>query len=141
MNLGSEININKALKLIRIKFPERAYPEFTLECITPLVEGSPVISQLFKVNIQNIGLRLFVHNLNIHLFIFQSELIEGVNNHVIITDVVATNHFFVHNVSSPDYALLSSLNIAMNDTFTNNKEDIPEVDLRTVTHGIFYLLL
>lgn len=42
----------------------------------------------------------------------------------------------MHNASSPDYALLSSLNLAMNDTYGNNKEDIPEVDLRTVTHGI-----
>lgn len=63
-------------------------------------------------------------------------MIEGVNNHVIITDVVASDHFFVHNASSPDYALLSSLNFAMNDTFVNGKEDIPEVDLHTVTHGI-----
>lgn len=110
--VGSEININKALKLIRTKFPERAYPEFTLECISSLLDSSPVISQLFK-----------------------SELIEGVNNHVIVTDLVATDHFFVHNASSPDYALLSSLNFAMNDTFGNSKEDIPEVDLRTVTHG------
>lgn len=47
--IGSEININKALKLIRIKFPERAYPEFTLDCVTPMLEGSPMISQLFKV--------------------------------------------------------------------------------------------
>ncbi|XP_022160404.1 KH domain-containing protein akap-1-like [Myzus persicae] len=110
--VGSEININKALKLIRTKFPERAYPEFTLECISSMLDGSPVISQLFK-----------------------SELIEGVNNHVIVTDLVATDHFFVHNASSPDYAMLSSLNFAMNDTFGNSKEDIPEVDLRTVTHG------
>ncbi|KAE9540735.1 hypothetical protein AGLY_003980 [Aphis glycines] len=110
--VGSEININKALKLIRTKFPERAYPEFTLECISSMLDGSPVISQLFK-----------------------SELIEGVNNHVIVTDLVATNHFFVHNASSPDYAMLSALNLAMNDTFGNSKEDIPEVDLRTVTHG------
>jgi len=43
----------------------------------------------------------------------------------------------VHNASSPDYAMLSSLNFAMNDTFGNSKEDIPEVDLRTVTHGIY----
>lgn len=50
MVIGSEININKALKLIRIKFPERAYPEFTLDCITPLIDSSPVISQLFKVD-------------------------------------------------------------------------------------------
>lgn len=110
--VGSERNINKALKLIRVKFPEKTYPEFTLECITQLMDSSPVISQLFK-----------------------SELIEGVNNHVIITDVVATHHFFVHNVSSPDYALLSSLNLAMNETYSNSKENIPEVDLRTVTHG------
>lgn len=110
--IGSESNINKALKLIRNKFPERAYPELTLDCITPLVDSSLVISQLFK-----------------------SELIEGVNNHVIITDLVTTNHFFVHNASSPDYALLSSLNVAMNDTFGNSNDDIPEVDLRTVTHG------
>ncbi|XP_025207886.1 KH domain-containing protein akap-1-like [Melanaphis sacchari] len=110
--VGSEININKALKLIRTKFPERAYPEFTLECISSMLDGSPVISQLFK-----------------------SELIEGVNNHVIVTNLVATDHFFVHNASSPDYAMLSSLNFAMNDTFGNSKEDIPEVDLRTVTHG------
>lgn len=110
--VGSEININKALKLIRTKFPERAYPEFTLECISSMLDGSPVISQLFK-----------------------SELIEGVNNHVIVTDLVATDHFFVHNASSPDYAMLSALNLAMNDTFGNSKEDIPEVDLRTVTHG------
>ncbi|XP_015379152.1 PREDICTED: KH domain-containing protein akap-1-like [Diuraphis noxia] len=110
--VGSEININKALKLIRTKFPERAYPEFTLECISSLLDGSPVISQLFK-----------------------SELIEGVNNHVIVTDLVATDHFFVHNASSPDYAMLSSLNFAMNDTYGKNKDEIPEVDLRTVTHG------
>jgi len=32
--------------------------------------------------------------------------------------------------------MLSALNLAMNDTFGNSKEDIPEVDLRTVTHGI-----
>lgn len=50
MYTGSEININKALKLIRTKFPERAYPELTLECISPMLEASPVISQLFKVN-------------------------------------------------------------------------------------------
>ncbi|XP_050526161.1 KH domain-containing protein akap-1-like [Daktulosphaira vitifoliae] len=109
--IGSEININKALKLIRNKFPERAYPEFTLECVTPIMM-EPLISQLFK-----------------------SELIEGVNNHVIITDVVAPNHFFVHNASSPDYALLSSLNFAMNDTYGSSKEEIPDVDLSTVTHG------
>lgn len=51
--IGSEININKALKLIRTKFPERAYPEFTLECVSSLLDGSPVISQLFKVNLLN----------------------------------------------------------------------------------------
>lgn len=55
---------------------------------------------------------------------------------MIITDVVAPNHFFVHNASSPDYALLSSLNFAMNDMYGNSKEDIPDVDLSTVTHGI-----
>jgi len=54
--------------------------------------------------------------------------------------VVAPNHFFVHNASSPDYALLSALNLAMNDTYTNNKDDIPEVDLHTVTHGISFVL-
>lgn len=110
--VGSEININRALKLIRTKFPEKFYPEFTLDYITPLLDSSRVISRLFK-----------------------SELIEGVNNHVIITHAVTSDHFFVHNASSPDYALLSSLNYAMNDTFGNSKEDIPEVDLRTVTHG------
>lgn len=62
---GSEININKALKLIRTKFPERTYPEFTLDCITPLVEGSSVISQLIKVNFTNI---LYDH---ISFFIFE----------------------------------------------------------------------
>ncbi|XP_050431269.1 KH domain-containing protein akap-1-like [Adelges cooleyi] len=112
--IGSEINIRKALKLIRAKFPEKTFPELTLECITPMMMdgGTPVISQLYK-----------------------SELIEGVNNIVIITDVVAPDHFFVHNASTPDYALLSALNFAMNDMFAANKEDIPEVDLRTVTHG------
>lgn len=55
-----------------------------------------------------------------------------------ITDVITPGHFFVHNASSPDYALLSSLNCAMNDTFGNNKEDVPEVDLRTVSHGISF---
>jgi hypothetical protein len=51
--VGSERNINKALKLIRVKFPEKTYPEFTLECITQLMDSSPVISQLFKVNLIN----------------------------------------------------------------------------------------
>lgn len=133
---GSEININKALKLIRTKFPEKVYPEFTLDYITPLVDSSHVISRLFKVNLT------ILHHYYLSRLILkiccciQSELIEGVNNHVIITHVVTSDHFFVHNASSPDYALLSSLNFAMNHTFGNNKEDIPEVDLRTVTHGI-----
>lgn len=52
--LGSEMNINKALKLIRNKFPERAYPEFTLECVTPLMmESSTLVSQLLKVKLVN----------------------------------------------------------------------------------------
>lgn len=65
------------------------------------------------------------------------KLFESMNNIVIITDVVAIDHFFVHNASSPDYMWIPCLNDKINDKYKNSNEDIPEINLRTVTHGTF----
>lgn len=67
MTLGTEFCINKALEIIRNRYPEADHPDVTLKRITPWLVSSLVVPERYKVSINKCfsGL-VFVRNFNIH---------------------------------------------------------------------------
>ncbi|KAL1494724.1 hypothetical protein ABEB36_010275 [Hypothenemus hampei] len=90
---GSHLEIAKALRMIRNKFPVKKYSEITLEQIhlTPIVPTVPLIPD--------------------YLYL---KLIEGINNDTILSCMVTPNHLFMQQPTHPSFPNLATLNHFMN---------------------------
>ncbi|XP_058806786.1 KH domain-containing protein akap-1 [Phymastichus coffea] len=96
---GAPDNIVLALELIRRNFPEKAYPNLTLEQIN--------YEELIPEEITWIP------------DLVQLRLIEGVNNDVVITLIDKPNHFFVHMPTHPTYPSLRILDERLTQLYDN----------------------
>ncbi|KAJ8967755.1 hypothetical protein NQ314_002636 [Rhamnusium bicolor] len=96
---GTQSEIDKALKMIRDKFPLKRYPEVTLEQVhfTPLVPTVPLIPD--------------------HLYL---KLVEGINNDTILSCIVAPNHLFLQQPTHPSFPSLNLLCNYMNMCYTES---------------------
>lgn len=94
---GTQAEIDKALKMIRDKFPAKRYPEVTLEQVhfTPIISTVPLIPD--------------------HLYL---KLIEGINNDTILSCLVAPNHLFLQQPTHPSFPSLNLLSGCMNVCYT-----------------------
>lgn len=99
---GTQKEIDKALKMIRDKFPLKKYAEVTLEQVqlTPLV---PTVSLVPD-----------------YLYL---KLIEGINNDTILSCMVAPNHLFMQQPTHPSFPSLNLLTNCMNSCY--NSTDSP----------------
>lgn len=86
---GTPDSIQSALEMIRENFPEKTYPHFTLEQIA----YEDLISPEMPWTPENMYL----------------SLVEGVNNDVIISNIVKPNHFFIQLPTHPTFPLLPEL--------------------------------
>ncbi|XP_065225449.1 A-kinase anchor protein 1, mitochondrial isoform X2 [Planococcus citri] len=94
---GTQQEINKALELIRNRFPEETYPDVTLEEFPmSLPIACPLRPELFQL-----------------------DLVEGVNNDVVISSVVTAGHLFLQQPMHPSYQSLTLLNISMNQVYSS----------------------
>ena len=103
---GSQEGIIKALTLIRQKFPEKKYPQFTLEEIS--LPSTPQES-LWISGMMNLS------------------LIEGVNNDVSVCFIVKPNRFFIHLPTHPTYPSLRILDENITQLYNSTESPpIPE---------------
>lgn len=105
---GSVERINVALKLIRQKFPEKRFPEITLEEISTI----PEVNEEVACNIP---------------LIRSLSLIGSVSNDVYVSHIVKPNWLFVQLSTHPSYHLLESLEDNM--TCWYNSTELPPSDI------------
>ncbi|XP_019873803.2 KH domain-containing protein akap-1 isoform X2 [Aethina tumida] len=101
---GTQDEIEKALKMVRDKFPLKRFPEMTLEQVN-------VIQQLPQQ-----PLPLFPD----HLYL---KLIEGINNDTILSCMVAPDHLFLQQPMHPTFPNLNLLVSFMNQVYA--EEGLP----------------
>ncbi|XP_017877636.1 A-kinase anchor protein 1, mitochondrial [Ceratina calcarata] len=103
---GSSEGINIALDMIRQKFPEKKYPQVTLEQIFPLKtpEQVPWVTEIMQLS-----------------------LVEGMNNDVAVCHIVRPNRFFVQLPTHPTYPSLRVLDENMTQMY-NTTESPPAPD-------------
>ncbi|XP_018330991.1 A-kinase anchor protein 1, mitochondrial isoform X2 [Agrilus planipennis] len=95
---GTQLEIDTALEMIRDKFPEKRYPELTLEQVSflPPVSTVPLIPE--------------------HLCL---KLIEGINNDTIVSCMVAPNHLFLQQPTHPTFPNLLMLSNCLNACYAD----------------------
>nr|CAI5817853.1 unnamed protein product [Callosobruchus analis] len=95
---GTKEGIEKALKMVRDKFPLKRYPEVTLEEVhfTSIVSPFPLIPD--------------------HLYL---KLVEGINNDTILSCLVAPNHLFLQQPTHPSFPSLNVLASCMNGCYND----------------------
>ncbi|CAL1688069.1 unnamed protein product [Lasius platythorax] len=105
---GSVERINVALKMIRQKFPEKRFPEVTLEEISTI----PEVNEEVPCNIP---------------LIRSLSLIGSVSNDVYVSHIVKPNWLFVQLSTHPSFHLLESLEESM--TCWYNNTELPPSDV------------
>ncbi|XP_065332934.1 A-kinase anchor protein 1, mitochondrial isoform X2 [Cloeon dipterum] len=95
---GSQVEIEKALSLIRKKFPKKKYPGFTMDQIGPEDLIQPAIPMT---------LRMY--------------LVESINNDVILSSLVSAGHMFVQQPTHPTFPFLSQLIILMTEWYSKTE--------------------
>lgn len=105
---GTQSEVDAALKLIRVKMPEKRYPYMSMERI--FVTPDNKVVPTFNAS-------------TLHL-----QLIEGINNDVTISTIVSGGHLFLQQPLHPSYPALSSLQFRMNKWYTNaHAPELPDV--------------
>ncbi|KAF7284796.1 hypothetical protein GWI33_021554 [Rhynchophorus ferrugineus] len=97
---GNQTEIDKALKMIRNKFPVKKYSELTLEQVKTVV---PTVS-------------LTRHSLFL-------KLVEAINNDTVLSHMDAPNHLFMHLPTHPSFPATAMLTNHMNSWY--NMSDSP----------------
>lgn len=103
---GSPEGINLALSLIRQKFPEKKYPQFTLDqlSVPKSQDETPWISELMHLS-----------------------LVEGVNNDVLVCYIVKPNRLFIQIPTHPTYPMLRTLDDNITQLYeTTESPPVPE---------------
>lgn len=113
---GCNDGINIALDMIRQKFPEKKYPQVTLEQISPyqMPEEIPLVTELMQLS-----------------------LVEGVNNDIVVCHIVKPNRFFVQLPTHPTYPFLRILDDNMTQLY-NTTESPPVPDELSSTFILRY---
>ncbi|KAK4875242.1 hypothetical protein RN001_011664 [Aquatica leii] len=90
---GTQVEIENALEMIRDKFPEKKYPELTLEQVifTPPIPTLSLLPEQLCL-----------------------KLVEAVNNDTIVSCMVAPNHLFLQQPTHPSFPNLNMLSSCMN---------------------------
>lgn len=105
---GTPENIRTALGLIRKNFPEKQYPQLTLEQI--------IYEEL-----------IIPEEINWIPELIQLSLIEGVNNDVVVCNITAPNHLFIQLPTHPTYPSLRILTERMTREYeTVESPPVPE---------------
>ncbi|XP_017770494.1 PREDICTED: A-kinase anchor protein 1, mitochondrial [Nicrophorus vespilloides] len=102
---GCQDDVDKALSLIRNKFPIKRYPDITLEHVIIVTDPVEIPSPE-------------------HLYL---KLVEGVNNDTVICSVVAPDHLFVHQPTHPTFPCLQVLNRCMNNCYNSRQRPAPKL--------------
>lgn len=97
---GTQSEIEAALDMIREKFPEKRFPNFTLEEISPELYQKlmPLVPEFLQ-------------------------LVESVNNETIMTCLVSAGHFFLQQPLHPTFPSLHALHRLMAATYS--QPDVP----------------
>ncbi|KAI4479556.1 hypothetical protein M0804_010953 [Polistes exclamans] len=103
---GSNNSISIALDIIRRKFPEKKYPDLTLQQIIPMTVVGEIIPVIPAVK---------------ELF-----LIEAMNNDVSVCYVIKPNRFFVHIPTHPSHPMLRKLDTDMAELYNSAIPPMPD---------------
>ncbi|XP_050304326.1 A-kinase anchor protein 1, mitochondrial isoform X2 [Anthonomus grandis grandis] len=100
---GTQAEIDKALKMIREKFPLKKYSDITLEQVhlTPLVHTVPLIPDSLYL-----------------------KLVDGINNDTILSCMVAPDHLFMQQPTHPSFPSLSLLKNCMNQCYADTNSPL-----------------
>lgn len=101
---GSQSEIEAAIDMIKEKFPEKRFPNFS---------------------IQEISAELYQRLLPLVPEFLQLQLVESVNNETIITCLVSAGHFFLQQPLHPTFPSLHALHRLMATTYQN--PDVPSL--------------
>ncbi|KAI4484922.1 hypothetical protein M0802_012953 [Mischocyttarus mexicanus] len=104
---GSNEGINLALFLIRRKFPEKKYPDFTLEQIIPMAMQGNIIPVIPRLS--------------------QLSLCGTINNDISVCYVMKPNRFFLHFPMHPTYPMLIDLDTNMTNAYNSTIPPVADV--------------
>lgn len=103
---GFNNGISIALDIIRRKFPEKKYPDLTLQQIIPMAVVGEIIPLIPVVK--------------------ELSLIEAVNNDVSVCYVIKPNRFFVHIPTHPSHPTLRKLDTEMAELYNSAIPPMPD---------------
>ncbi|CRL06001.1 CLUMA_CG019060, isoform A [Clunio marinus] len=105
---GTQSEVDAALKMIRLRLPEKKYPFMSMDRIFVTPDNKVVPT----FNASTLSL----------------QLIEGINNDVTISAIVSGGHLFLHQPLHPSYPALSSLQYRMNQWYSKTMApELPDV--------------
>lgn len=97
---GTQKEIDAALKMIRIKLPEKRYPTVTLQRVFFAHPNSVIPLPAMDTSV------------------LQLNLIEGINNDVVISSIMSGGHVFLQQPLHPSYPQLNVLQLCMNQSYS-----------------------
>lgn len=97
---GTQKEIDAALKMIRIKLPEKRYPTVTLQRVFLSHPNSVIPLPAMDTSI------------------LQMNLIEGINNDVVISSIMSGGHVFLQQPLHPSFPQLNVLQMCMNQSYS-----------------------
>ncbi|XP_043488510.1 KH domain-containing protein akap-1-like [Polistes fuscatus] len=103
---GSNNGISIALDIIRRKFPEKKYPDLTLQQIIPMTVVGEIIPVIPVIK--------------------ELSLIEALNNDVSVCYVIKPNRFFVHIPTHPTHPMLRKLDTDMAELYNSTIPPMPD---------------
>lgn len=107
---GTQAEIDKALVLIRKKFPEKRFAALTLQRVHIAPTENVVPLPLIDTNC------------------FNMQLVEGINNDVSISSIVNGGHVFLQQPLHPSFPSLNTLQQCLNQSYNMNKTpQLPEI--------------
>uniref|UniRef100_A0A336KDN8 CSON006628 protein n=1 Tax=Culicoides sonorensis TaxID=179676 RepID=A0A336KDN8_CULSO len=97
---GTQKEIDAALKMIRIKLPEKRFPTVTLQRVFFTHPNSVIPLPAMDTSV------------------LQLNLIEGINNDVVISSIMSGGHVFLQQPLHPSYPQLNVLQMCMNQSYS-----------------------
>lgn len=124
--LGTQLEVDNALRLIRDKFPQKRYPEVTLERVSFLqpIAPVPLVADHLYVSFYHHD---FIDNIYFYehfYFVLQLKLIEGINNDTILSCIVTPRHLFLQQPAHPTFPNLNVLTEHMNVCYSDTESPL-----------------
>lgn len=137
---GTQSEVDAALKLIRVKLPEKRYPNMTMERVFVTPDNRVALMSALNTSTLNVSVVLgssctrcacfeknFILIMNFSFLFAQLQLVEQINNDVIVSTVV-DGRLFLQQPVHPTFPVLSALQNNMNQWYSYTAApELPEV--------------